>query len=182
MHELKIDRYASLVMKSFELDRRAPLQTSVGATEYLANKYRLSMKEAHERVRQITMAGQAEGIQDMNYAGTRKTNTFDAHRLGKFAVSKGNRQTQEMIYHAYFCEHRNIGEKEVLLDLAVQSGLDAEEAEYVLNTDAFRKEVRDDETEAEFKSIQVIPYFVIDGKRRFSGALSAEEMYRWLQG
>ena len=71
------------------------------------------MEEAEKRISLITQAGREAGIEGMDYGATRSTNTLDAHRLSKYAKEKGVDDMEEIIYHAFFCEQRNIGQREV---------------------------------------------------------------------
>ena len=173
---LSLEDQVEFAMRSFELDRYAPVTVSDTATEHFARKYRQPLEKAQVQVEKISQMGRAEGLVDMDYANTRSTNTLDAHRLAKYAKQEEDRDIQELLYHAFFCEHLNIGEKSILLSLAERAGLSAKKAAKVLSSNAYEEEVRRNERQAKLLDIHKIPHFVFAGKKRLSGAGSAEEM------
>lgn len=168
-------------MKSYELDRHAPFRVRYTAEELFALKYRLDLKTAHDKVAEISRLGEQEGLEGMDYARTRVTNTFDAHRLAKYAASQGNHDLEDLLYKACFCEHENIGEKDVLLRLGEQSGLDPAGTEQILSSDAYGEAVRADEREAHLRGIRLVPHFVVDGREVLSGAESREKIREIIQ-
>lgn len=171
--ELGVEDRFEICDKSFELDRYAPVETFFNAQEHFAMKYELSAESAKEQVERISQAGCEAGICGMDYAGTKTTNTLMAHNLARFAREEGI-DIKEQIFRAFFCDLKNIGRKEVLLDIAVQAGLDREKAEKVINEKPFTKQIRSDEAEAKEKGIHKVPHFIINGTEEISGSLDKE--------
>jgi predicted DsbA family dithiol-disulfide isomerase len=87
---------------------------------------------------------------------------------------------KERLLLAYMTEGAPIGDPETLVRLAAEAGLDAEEVRATLASDAFAREVRDDEDEARQLGISGVPFFVFAGKLAVSGAQPAELLLRAL--
>lgn len=184
VRELNMEDRVRLEMKSFELDRYAPKTAVFTAAEHFASKYGIIPEKAREQVDRISEKGKQAGISGMDYAGTKTTNTLAAHRLTKYAAEKGHDiqdALQEAIYHAFFCEHLNIGDAEVLKKLAVLQGLTAAEAEEVLSSKQYVKQVREDEKEAAGRGIHMVPHFLINGEIEVLGSASTGEFIKLLQ-
>ncbi len=76
----------------------------------------------------------------------------------------------ERLLSATFSEGEAIGDRDVLVRLAVEAGLDAGEVADVLASDAYASAVRADEHEAAALGIHAVPFFVIDRTYGVSGA------------
>ena len=76
----------------------------------------------------------------------------------------------ERMFVAYFTESHNLENRELLADLAAEVGLSKEEAQALLESDAYSSEVRADEAEARRIGISGVPFFVLGGKYAVSGA------------
>jgi len=77
---------------------------------------------------------------------------------------------------AYFMEGRAIGDRDTLVELAGEVGIDAEQARTTLDSDAYAEDVRADEREATELGITGVPFFVINRRYGVSGAQSPEVM------
>ena len=108
----------------------------------------------------------------MHYDKSRYSNTFDAHRITKLAQSKGNagliESLQERLFKAYFTDGLELADHTVLIKLASEAGLAAQEVQEVLMTDIFSAEVRRD--------VRGVPFFVIDDEYAIPGALPVEQL------
>ena len=103
-------------------------------------------------------------------------NTYDAHRLMRFA-KKHNKDfaLAEEIFYANFTESKDIGSSEVLAGLAEEVGLDKQEALKVLqDKTAFADEVKTDIEEAKQFEITSVPSFVFDRKYLLAGVQSVD--------
>src|SRR5258708_40331804 len=107
------------------------------------------------------MAAQ-EGLA-FHFENAQSGNTFDAHRLLHLAAERGIQdEVKERLFRAYFSEGEPIGEAETLIKLVAEVGLDAAEAQAVLDTDKYAAEVRAEEREATELGINGVPFFVVD--------------------
>lgn len=130
-----------------------------------------------EQIRQISELGKEAGL-DFRYATTQYSNTRDAHRLMKLAEAKYDRATverlNEALFKAYFTENLVLSDHKVLLDKALESGMDEKEVREVLDSDKYDDEVRFDEREAGMRGVRGVPYIVFDGEFAVPGAMSLD--------
>jgi predicted DsbA family dithiol-disulfide isomerase len=167
----RFDRPVEVEWKSFELDPDAPIRRGSTA-EHLARKYGLTLDQVAAMHERMTALAAAEGL-EYHLDETQGGNTFDAHRLLQYGKSRGiGGETKERLLRAYFTEREPIGEREVLVRLGEELGL--EDAGEVLESDAFAREVRADEHEARLFGINAVPFFVIDRYYAVEGAQPAE--------
>lgn len=168
--------------KSFELDQNAPIYSGTGINEVLASKYGISIEEADRNNIQLGNHAASMGL-SFNFEEMKPTNTFDAHRLAKFAKDQGKeKEITENLLYAYFTESRNLSDAETLAAIAEASGLDKQEALNVINNkNAYANEVRIDEAIAQQYKITGVPYFIVNQKYAISGAQPLETFVGALQ-
>ncbi|KPB06451.1 DsbA family oxidoreductase [Bacillus sp. CHD6a] len=160
--------------KSFELDPNAKRDTEFSIYEILAKKYGMPVEEAKRMSAGVAKQAAEVGL-EFNFDTSIPTNTFDAHRLGKFAETKGKaKEMTERLLRAHFTESKHIGDKGYLKELGISLGLDSVEVEEVLAGDAFEKDVRFDQREAREIGVQGVPFFVLNSKYAISGAQPPE--------
>jgi len=137
----------------------------------LARKYRVSLDEAKRMTDSVAQQGAAEGLL-LRFDTAVNANTFDAHRLLKFAATQGLEQAMaEKLFFAHFTASEHIGRRETLLRLAVEVGLKRSEVEQLLQDgDAFAEAVRSDERRARQLGIRGVPFFLINETYSLSGA------------
>lgn len=166
---------------SFELDPGAPARVpEARQAERLAKKYGMSVQAAEQRMAQLSQVAQAEGIR-FDFDQLKPGNTFDAHRVLHLAAERGKQDAlKERFLKGYLCEGQPIGEREVVLRLASEAGLDADEVEATLASNAYADEVRADEAQAAALGIHGVPFFVIGQRYGISGAQPAELLTRAL--
>ncbi|MGQ0454561.1 DsbA family protein, partial [Bacillus sp. SS-TM] len=112
--------------KSFELDQNAPIYSGTSINEVLASKYGISIEEAKRNNVQL---GNHAASMGFNFDEMKPTNTFDAHRLAKFAKNQGKeKEITENLLFAYFTESKNLSDVDTLATIAEASGLDKQEA------------------------------------------------------
>ena len=173
-----------VTFRAFELDPHVPTgEASPPLVDYLERKYgdRARVQAAHAR---LTAAGAELGI-DFRWAGMRRANTFDAHRLLTWALdSRGpdaQRALKEALLAAYFTDGRDVADDEALADLAAAAGLDRSEASDVLASDRYAAEVRAEREEAHGDGINAVPTFVIEGRYMLQGAHETASWVRALR-
>jgi len=157
--------------RAFELNPSAPRQTETGPyAERLAKKYGSSLGEAQSRINRLVEIAQADGLH-LDFERIRPGNTFDAHRIVHFAAERGLQDaTKERFLRGYLSEGEAIGEPEVLIRLAAEAGLVAEEVREVLASGAHADAVRADERIAQELGIRGVPFFVLGERYAVSGA------------
>jgi predicted DsbA family dithiol-disulfide isomerase len=161
--------------KSFELDQNAPENNGKSIHEVLAAKYGMSVEEARSANKGVGQQASSVGL-TFNFEEMKPTNTFDAHRLAKFAKGQGKeREITEKLLFGYFTESKHLGDYEVLADIAESVGLDRTETLNVLNDKSnYANDVRIDENIAQQYGVSGVPYFVINQKYAISGAQPTE--------
>jgi predicted DsbA family dithiol-disulfide isomerase len=167
--------------RSFELDPEAPRVRDASAAEHIASKYGMSVEEAKESQAQMTEMAAAEGLH-YDFDRARGGNTFDAHRLIHLAAAHGRQDAaNERLMRAYLSEGEPIGDREALVRVIADVGIDADEAGAVLDGDAYAGAVRADEELAAQLGIRAVPYFVLDRRYGVPGAQPAELLLRALE-
>jgi predicted DsbA family dithiol-disulfide isomerase len=169
----------SVQWRAFELNPDAPqVQDDAPYAERLAKKYGMSLQEAEARIANLTAIARADGI-EMDFQRIRPGNTFDAHRLVKWARSQGlEHSMKERLLRAYLCEGEAIGTREALVRIAADAGFNADEAASMLETAAYAADVRADEAEALALGIRGVPFFVLARQYGVSGAQPHEVLLR----
>ncbi|MFF7255813.1 DsbA family oxidoreductase [Streptomyces microflavus] len=171
-----------VVHRSFELDPgRAKGQTEQ-VIDMLATKYGRTREEAASMEANVAANAQAEGL-GYRTEGRDHGNTFDIHRLLHLAKARGRQdELLTLAYRANFAEERSVFEDDVLLALAVEAGLDADEARAVLaDPEAYADEVRADEREASELGANAVPFFVLDRRYGISGGQPSEVFVQALE-
>ncbi len=172
-----------VVWHAFELDPAAPpvRDTSEDYASRLAKKYGTSAVKAEGMLANMTNVAALDGL-DFHFERVRAGNTFDAHRLIHLAGERGLQDAmKERLLRAYMTEGEAIGDREVLVRLAVDAGLDADEVRGVLASDGHADAVREDEATAGELGITGVPFFVIERKYAVSGAQPADVLATVLQ-
>jgi protein disulfide-isomerase len=160
--------------KSFELDPSASYETTTNTRERISGKYGMNLEKSQQMIDSITEKAKSVGL-DFKYDTVQYTNTFDAHRVAKYAETKGKGiEISEKLLHAYFTENKQMSDHKVLTDISVEIGLDKLEVEDILKGIKFASDVRNDELEASRLGIQGVPFVLINGKYPISGAKPSE--------
>lgn len=163
-----------VVWRSFELDPDAQREYHDSLDHMLARKYGITLEQAREMNEQVTRAAAAEGL-DYRLDRARRGNTFDAHRLTHLARDHGSAaEAHERLFHAYFNEGLPIGDRETLVDLAAEVGLERGLVRSTLASDAYAGLVRGDERRARELGIGGVPFFLLGGRYGVSGAQTVE--------
>lgn len=104
------------------------------------------------------------------------------HTLVRLARVKGTQHAlANAIAWAYFMEHRNTGDDEVLAEIATRHGYSREEALQVMHDPDALGETHDLATEAAEQGIQGVPFFVFDNRFAISGVHPQEVFERALR-
>ncbi|TMM54541.1 DsbA family oxidoreductase [Sulfitobacter sabulilitoris] len=146
------------------MDRRTYLETKFGGKEAAVRAYAPVVEHA-----------QAAGLK-IDFEGMKRTpNTMDAHRLIHWAGIEG-RQTAAVsaLFHAYFVEARDIGDAEVLADIADAIEMDASVVTRLLASDADLADIAARDAHSREMGITSVPTFIVAGKHAVPGAQPPE--------
>lgn len=159
---------------SFLLNPEMPVDYEGGQAEYLSKHKGLSLAQVSQMSDRITQIAQSVGLK-YDFENQIMTNTTMAHRLLHLAKKHGlQQQMKERLMAAHFVEAKHVGTVESLLDLAAEVGLDREEVQATLESDAYSKEIENDISDARALGINGVPFFVINQKYGLSGAQDSQ--------
>lgn len=174
LEEFKGKEDIEIVWRSFQLDPTAKDSTDIDMVSGLAKKYNMSIEKAQEMIDQMNNMAKEVGL-NYNFKDMIETNTMKAHRLATYAKEFDLMgEMNERLLKAHFIDGINIGDIEVLGNLAEEVGLNKEDVINMLNSDKFIKEVEMDRYEAQQLEINSVPFFVFDNKYGVQGAQPTE--------
>ena len=174
---------AEIHFQPFELDPNMP----AGGMDVAANlkrKYGMSDAQLAENQERIRARGAELGFTFDFNARSRTWNTFDAHRLLHWAALEAPQRQLSLkraLLVANFSEGRDIGNHEVLAEVAAGVGMDAARAREVLASGAFANEVREAEEFFRRNGINSVPAVIIEKKHLVSGGQPPEVFERALR-
>ena len=141
----------------FPLHPETPVEGQALAEVYARRN--LDPEAMHQRMKRLM---DAEGLPNR-----RRTHTYNsrlAQELGKWADTQpGGAAIHDALYRAYFVDGRNIGDAEVLVDIARAAGLPGAEAERVIAERRFAAAVDADWAKSQAYGITGVPTFVAAG-------------------
>nr|WP_275898191.1 DsbA family oxidoreductase [Marinobacter sp. BW6] len=137
----------------------------------LARKYGRSEEEMRATQDQMMTIARDLGLNFEKMQERFTCNTFDAHRLVKWAGEQG-RQTEmkQALFEAYFGRAEDVSDDKVLLGCVESLGLDTARAREILDSDEYAKVVRQDEATYQQAGVSAVPAFIVNGKYLISGA------------
>ena len=146
------------------MDRRSYLERKFGGREAAVKAYAPIVGKAEE-------AGLTINLDRI----TRTPNTLDAHRLIHWAgIDKAQTPMVDLLFHAYFVEGRDIGDHEVLADLADAAGMDAAVVAKLLAGDVDAEDIRARDAHSRKMGIDAVPTFIVAGQHAVPGAQPSE--------
>jgi predicted DsbA family dithiol-disulfide isomerase len=124
-------------------------------------------EDVHERTRQMV---EAAGL-EYNPPPDVVPRSREALEVTELARDRGlHEQVHMRLMHAYWSEGRNIGDRETLLGLVAEAGLDRAEAAAALDEGTYSDRVDASTYEAQRNGINAIPAFVLDRRLLLLGA------------
>ena len=165
----------------FELNPDLPPE-GVSQVEHLGKVYGRSPEELAEMRRAMLARAEAVGF-PMTEAGpggapAMMWNTFEAHKLLRWALADQGPEAQTRLkvalLEAHFRDHRRVGERAVLLDIAAEQGFDRAGAGEALEEEALAIATRMEEQRGREVGINSVPSFVFAGRYLVPGAQEPE--------
>jgi predicted DsbA family dithiol-disulfide isomerase len=159
--------------RPFQLDDSIP-QEGMDRQDYMSRKFGdLSrLNDVHDRL--LTFGKEVGAAYDFE-AILRAPNTLNAHRLIGWA---GDAHVQdkvvEALFRAYFEEGQDIGDADVLVAIAANSGMDGGAIKAALASNADVESAREEMENWRRAGVSGVPFFVFDGKLAVSGAQSVD--------
>jgi predicted DsbA family dithiol-disulfide isomerase len=154
----------------FELNQNMPAEgQDIG--EHLAEKYGTTPEQSAANRANMTAHGEELGFEFNFEDGFRMHNTFNTHQLLHWANGQGRRHDlKQALFTAHFTNGRDLSDDAVLVDIAVEIGLDRAEAAVVLADQRFAAEVREEQKFWTQQGISGVPAMVFDSQHLVTGA------------
>jgi len=157
----------------FQLNPTMP-KAGISRKEYRTRKFG-SWERSMELDAQVIAAGESEGIHFAFDKSETTPNTVDAHRLIWLADQNDCQDAAvETLFRAYFSEGQNIGNRQTLIDVAAEAGLDRQAADTMLNSDDGMEAISNGSELSQRHGVTGVPFFIIGQKITLFGAQQAE--------
>jgi len=106
------------------------------------------------------------------------TNSRDALLLAEAAKDQGREKfyaLHEKLFKAFFVENKNIGDRDILRELAVQCSIDGNDVELVWQDEKYQQRILSNYNVARQLDIQAVPSFIF-GERKLTGVVTENVM------
>lgn len=126
--------------------------------------------------------GKEEGI-PFNFDGIpKRPNTVNAHRLVHWAQGQGKGlDAKEALFKAYFTDHRDVGDLDVLREIAEEIGLDGPLVADLLAGTADRDQVRGEYQYFQQMGVNGVPFFMGNRMIAMQGAETSENLAKLIR-
>ncbi|WP_373356879.1 DsbA family protein [Pseudoroseicyclus sp. CXY001] len=161
-----------ITWRPFQLNPDMPRE-GVERKGYLEAKF--GKERAAEAYKAVNAHAEKAGLTLQHDRIARIPNTLDAHRLIHWATLEGRATpVVSALFTAYWQEGRDIGQAEVLADIAEVAEMDREMILRLLGSDADVAEIRDLDLQARGMGVSAVPTFVVAERHVVSGAQPPE--------
>ncbi|NOD34018.1 MULTISPECIES: DsbA family oxidoreductase [unclassified Ruegeria] len=146
------------------MDRREYLERKFGGKDGAVRAYAPVVEHAENAGLKIDFEGMK-----------RTPNTLDAHRLIHWAGIEGKQNAVvDALFDAYFVQARDIGDPEVLSDIADSAGMDAAVVMKLLKSDADREDIRNRDSHSRDMGVSSVPTYIVANQHAVPGAQPPE--------
>lgn len=143
----------------------------------LARKYGRSESEIQASQADMMAIAKSLGINFDKMQERYTCNTFNAHRLLKWAATQDKATfLQKALFEAYFGRAEDVSKTGVLLGCAEAAGLDSAEAQRILESDDFGQAVIDEEHAYQRAGVTAVPGFIVNETYLISGAQDTDTL------
>ena len=159
--------------RTFQLNPGMP-PDGMDRQEYLISKFG-SADAAKTIYDNIYDEGLVEGI-NFNFDSIITTpNSFNSHRLLALAYKQGVQENVlDSLFESYFLNGEDIGDPNVLLDIAIKHKIDAEDFKSYLSDQENIEPLANEEIQARKMGINSVPTFIINKQIVINGAQTSE--------
>ncbi|MGH8211629.1 MAG: DsbA family oxidoreductase [Rhodanobacteraceae bacterium] len=174
---------AQIHLQPFELNPNLPADGE-DAGEHIMGKYRVDEAQMEANRALIRERAAALGFAYNVRRGSRIWNTFDAHRLLHWAELQDRERAlalKQALLRAYFSDGENVSDRDVLVRVAGDIGVDAEEARRVLDGGEYAEAVRSQERRFQQAGIHSVPATIVNDTYLISGGQPPEVFERALR-
>ncbi|HXS73481.1 MAG TPA: DsbA family oxidoreductase [Rhodanobacteraceae bacterium] len=167
---------AEIHLQPFELNPQLAPEGE-DASEHIMRKYGINEAQMEANRAVIRERAAALGFAYNVGRGSRIWNTFDAHRLLHWAELQDREHAlalKQALLRAYFSDGENVSDREVLVRIVKDVGLDTEEARRVLDSGDYADEVRAQERHFQQAGIHSVPATIVNNTYLISGGQPPE--------
>jgi predicted DsbA family dithiol-disulfide isomerase len=166
--------------RPFRLDPTIP-PAGIDRNEYLAAKFG-AVEAVEDSHRHLAERGKEEGIEYRFDRITRSPNTVDAHRLIHWSAAEGAQEDMvERLFAAYFSEGLDVGDAEVLAELAGDVGLASGKIAERLAGEDDRDLIVGEIENAYRIGVTGVPCFIVDRRLAVTGAHPPEVLVQAIE-
>ena len=177
-----LDTAVAELRKEFKIDVRwLPFELNAGMPKAGLDrkKYRSAKFGSWEHSQRldahVAEAGLGVGLHFHHERIERTPNTFDAHRLIWLAEKQGVQNAMvEGLFAGYFTNGRDIGDRAVLVEIAVEAGLDRDAVEALFENNEGSEPVGILAASAYASGFSGVPTILVNGQALFSGARGSD--------
>jgi predicted DsbA family dithiol-disulfide isomerase len=153
----------------FQLNPTMPKE-GISRKEYRVRKFG-SWERSLELDTKVIAVGGTEGIHFAFDRIERTPNTVDAHRLMWLADQLGCQNAiVESLFVAYFTDGRDISNRQTLIDVVAEAGLERHRAEAMLKSEEGMDAIKEAEESSRRHRVDGVPFFIINNEITMSGA------------
>ena len=167
---------ADVHLQPFELSPDMPFEGE-DAVDHIMHKYGISEAQSEANRKALRERAAAVGFAYNMQRGSRVWNTFDAHRLLHWAGLQDSGKAvalKQALFCAYFTDNENVADRDVLVRIAGDTGLDADEARRMLESDRYADDIRTQERHWQQAGIHSVPAAIVNGQYLISGGQPPE--------
>ncbi|MEP2715681.1 DsbA family oxidoreductase [Pseudophaeobacter sp.] len=157
----------------FQLNPDMPRE-GMGRREYLEGKF--GGKEGAVRAYAPVVEHSEKAGLKIDFGGMQRTpNTIDAHRLIHWAGIEGKQGAMvDALFDAYFAQARDIGDHDVLVEIAEKTGLEGGVIRKLLSGDNDVEDIRNRDAHSRKMGVSSVPTFIIANQHAVPGAQQPE--------
>lgn len=171
-----------LVWHSYELNPSLPKKAlDESIYSYFSRTHGGSEEDAHKNHEPIVQLAKTVGL-EYDFDKTVVANTSDALRLVKLAatIDKAS-EAEEILFKAYFCDGKDISDRQNLVEWGKQLGLRDADITDMLDSEVYLNDIKQDIQYSEnVLNLQFIPFYLFNNKHMIQGSLPNEEYLRIL--
>ena len=167
--ELRPDIPVEIRWRPYFLNDWVPRE-GISREQYLTKKF--GSPERYKSIAgRVAQAAKAEGLDYQMDKIARQPNTLDCHRLILWAGNTGNAgKMKQRLMELYFSEGADLTDREVLVKVAAECGLDPDLTRELLASDRDVDRVTQEAEQAKRAGIDGVPCFIFGGVLAVSGA------------
>ena len=157
-------------IRAYQLNPDTPLE-GVDRVAYYKKKFP-DEEQRGQMLHSLKAAALGAGFAFEPQKPTHLPNTLKAHQIIRLAHFDGVQERLSLqLYGAYWDDARDIGNDDVLIEIAEKAGLDADNARRCLKDTENAKNVKDEAEAFRHAGVTGVPTFIVNERTGFSGAL-----------